>query len=75
MPELNFTDEKSDLVQKYTLGDKTEAVPDNNEPRKLLLLRWLLVPEGVQMVRDLQKLQDDIEDKLHNSELSLFKNS
>lgn len=34
-----------------------------------------VVSEGVQMVRDLQKLQSDIEDKLHNSELSLFKNS
>ena len=34
-----------------------------------------LVTEGVQMVRDLQQLQDDIEDKLHNTELSLFKNS
>ena len=32
-----------------------------------------LVTEGVQMVRDLQQLQDDIEDKLHNTELSLFK--
>ena len=30
--------------------------------------------EGVQMVRDLQKLQDDIDTKLHRSEMSLFKN-
>ena len=29
--------------------------------------------EGVQMVRDLQKLQDDVEEKLFNSEMSLFK--
>lgn len=29
--------------------------------------------EGVQMVRDLQRLQDDVEEKLYNSEMALFK--
>lgn len=29
--------------------------------------------EGVQMVRDLQRLQDDVEEKLYNSEMALLK--
>ena len=76
LPELNFTDQKSDLVQKHTLGEKGEMAQAQDEPGSLGLggMRSVVF-EGVRMVRDLPKLQSDIEDKLHNSELSLFKNS
>ena len=59
LPSLHFTDETSDLVQQHTVG---AAAPSGE------------MNEGVQMVRDLQKLQDDIDTKLHRSEMSLFKN-
>ena len=59
LPSLHFTDETSDLVQQHTVG---AAAPSGE------------MSEGVQMVRDLQKLQDDIDTKLHRSEMSLFKN-
>ena len=79
LPSLHFTDEKSDLVQQYAVGGKQVAVPDSSEPGRRLdrlnAIVYGVVTEGVQMVRDLQKLQDDIEDKLHNAELSLFKHS
>lgn len=32
LPELNFTDEKSDLVQKHTLGEKAEKLRGQDEP-------------------------------------------
>lgn len=35
LPELNFTDQKSDLVQKHTLGEKGEIVQAQDEPGSL----------------------------------------
>lgn len=33
LPQLHFTDEQSDLVQKYTLGDNAkEAATSSSEP-------------------------------------------
>lgn len=33
LPQLHFTDEQSDLVQKYTLGDNAkEAAAGSSEP-------------------------------------------
>ena len=63
LPSLHFTDETSDLVQQHTVGAAAGKTAASGE-----------MSEGVQMVRDLQKLQDDIDTKLHRSEMSLFKN-
>lgn len=35
LPELNFTDQKSDLVQKHTLGEKGEIAQAQDEPGSL----------------------------------------
>ena len=59
LPSLHYTEETTDLVHQHTEG---AAAPSGE------------MSEGVQMVRDLQKLQDDIDTKLHRSEMSLFKN-
>lgn len=32
LPSLHFTDEKSDLVQQHTLGDKQTVATSSNEP-------------------------------------------
>ena len=61
LPSLHFTDEKSDLVQQHTVDMQQTA---SDQPCRFVFLLWYIVSEGVQMVRDLQQLQDDIEAKL-----------